>query len=154
MPGPASRSKRPRRRSAPLLQRSDFTAYLREKADLIAPGDVETAVSGAKQARRRAAKDNHPRMHRQLDLALQLLADHAAQKCPQIPYHTVSLLAVAVLYFLDPMGAIPDWLPGVGTSDDALVFELAFELGAPGVQRYCDWKDLPTDGLLPKPRKR
>ena len=35
-------------------------------------------------------------------------------------------LAAAVFYYLAPVDVIPDVLPGIGTSDDALVVELAF----------------------------
>jgi uncharacterized membrane protein YkvA (DUF1232 family) len=84
-------------------------------------------------------------------LALHLITDHADGNCPQIPYYTVCLLTVALLYFVDPLDVIPDWIPGVGGSDDGLMFELAFELGRPGIERYCTWKGISTDGLLLHP---
>jgi uncharacterized membrane protein YkvA (DUF1232 family) len=86
---------------------------------------------------------------------LQLLSDHDAGACPQVPFQTIALLTAAVLYLLNPMDVIPDWLPG-GTSDDALIMELAFEMGAPGIERYCTWKEIPIDGLIgpSKPAKR
>ena len=141
------RSQQPQPRQTAHLRSSDFAAYLREKADLIASADIESLLAQGERAREKATKDGttHPRIQWQLELALQLLTDHAQNKCPQIPYHTVSLLAVAVLYYLNEMDAIPDWLPGVGTADDALVFELAFELGAAGIERYCVWKGLTTE---------
>src|SRR5262249_35194792 len=159
MPAPKSRAKRARRGKT-LLDSKDFTAYLREKADQLAPADLQTLLSQVDSVRERAVKerDNHPRLGRHVELALRLLADHADGHCPQIPYHTVSLLAVAVLYFIDPLDVIPDWIPGVGTSDDALMFELAFALGRPGIERYCTWKGISTDGVLlpapPPPRAR
>jgi uncharacterized membrane protein YkvA (DUF1232 family) len=119
---------------------------------LMAPGDVRTVLDEADQVRRRARKDgeNHPLLPRQVELALRILEDHDAGRCPQVPYYSVALLTVAVLYFLDPVDVIPDWIPGIGTSDDALVFELALELGAAGVERYCVWKGVPTEGLFVK----
>ena len=83
-----------------------------------------------------------------------MLQDHAAGLSPQIPYYTVCLLAVAVLYFVDPLDVIPDWIPGVGTADDALVYELAFALARRGVERYCTWKGISTDGILAPPKPR
>src|SRR5690606_20037945 len=85
------------------------------------------------------------------ELALQLVNEHAAGACPQIPYQTVAMLAVALLYLSDPIDVIPDWIPGVGSSDDALVFELAFQLARPGIERYCAWKGIETDGILGRP---
>lgn len=140
-----------------MLKSTDFSTYLMEQAALMAPGDVETTLSQREQAAEKAAQDAsiHPRMQRQVDVALQLLSDHDAGACPQVPFQTISLLTAAMLYLLNPMDVIPDWLPG-GTSDDALVMELAFEMGAPGIERYCTWKEIPIDGLIGpfKPQKR
>jgi uncharacterized membrane protein YkvA (DUF1232 family) len=137
-------------RGKSLLARTDFTSYLREKADQLAPADLQPVLAQADAMHRRAeeVRSVHPRLQRQVELALRLIQDHAAGRCPQIPYHTVCLLAVSLLYFIDPLDVIPDWIPGVGSADDALVFELAFHLGRAGIERYCTWKDLPTDGVL------
>lgn len=151
MPRSTKGAKRPRRKVG-LPKPADFRAYLLEKASLIAPGDVSTIVAQRAQALERASQDhaNHPRLAPQTGVALSLLADHDAGECPQVPYHTVSLLAVALLYLLTPIDVVPDWIPGVGTSDDALVLELGFELGAAGVERYCTWKGISTQGLFTK----
>ncbi len=146
----ATRRKRAKKagRVAPLLSKSDFAAYLETKAREMAPRDVDVIVREAATARRRAAADPHIRLGAQMDLAMRILADHSAGNCPQIPYYTISLLAEAVYYFLDPTGVIPDWIPEVGTADDALVVELAFELGAAGVERYCAWKGIDLRAVL------
>ena len=73
-------------------------------------------------------------------LALDLLEDHAAGRCSQIPYHTVAVLAAAVFYYVDPVDVVPDIIPKVGTSDDGIMLELAFRLAAPGIDRYRAWK--------------
>jgi uncharacterized membrane protein YkvA (DUF1232 family) len=146
------------KRGKTLLSPADFTAYLREKADQLAPADLQPVLAQAERVRRRAGEvhGEHPRLHRHVELALRIVEDHAAGVCPQIPYHTVCLLAVSLLYFIDPLDVIPDWIPGVGSADDALLFELAFHLGRSGIERYCTWKGIATDGVLPplKPAAR
>lgn len=139
-----------RSRRAPLLASKDFSAYLNEKCMQLAPGDVKTLVAQGRTVRARAAAlgPERQRMRRQIDFALTLVEDHAAGRCPQIPYYSVAALAVALFYFTDPMDVIPDWIPGIGTSDDAIVFELAFGMARAGIERYCAWKSLPTDELL------
>ena len=155
MPRPTTRSKRTRsasaKRATPLLQPGDVRAYLLEHAAQIAPADVEGLVARAAEAREKAARDGarHPLFLRQIDLALQLLGDHVAERCPQIPYHTIALLTAALYYWLQPIDVIPDFIPVAGTSDDALVLELAFELGVAGLDRYCTFKDIPRESVLP-----
>ena len=137
-----------RTRREPLLKRADFAAHLEAKARETAPRDVEILLDQAQAAAERAASVSL-RMGQQMNLALELLADHAAGECPQIPFYTVSLMAEAVFYVLDPNDVIPDWIPGIGQLDDAVVLELAFELGAAGVGRYCAFKgiDAPFSGI-------
>jgi uncharacterized membrane protein YkvA (DUF1232 family) len=143
-------------RGKALLASADFTSYLHEKAQQFAPGDLQTLVAQSDTVRTRAngLAHIHPRLVRQNELALRMLQDHAAGQSPQIPYYTICLLAVAVLYFVDPLDVIPDWIPVVGTADDALVYELAFALARPGVERYCTWKGISTDGILAPPKVR
>ncbi len=134
------------KRREPLLKKGDFSTHLEAKARETAPRDVEILLADAGDARERAAAVS-PRMGQQMELALSLLSDHIAGECPQIPFYTVSLLAEAVFYVLDPNDVIPDWIPGIGKLDDALVLELAFEHGAAGISRYCAFKGIDPASL-------
>ena len=141
-------------KSTPLLNTADFTSYLNEKCMQLAPGDVKTLLTQANAIRRRSKEiaADRPRMLRQIDFALMLVEEHSKGRCPQIPYYTIATLAVALLYFSDPVDVIPDWIPGVGITDDAIVFELAFAMSRAGIDRYCAWKSLPIEELYPPPR--
>lgn len=142
----AKKAKKPE----PLLRKQDFSSYLETKARELAPRDVEVLLSQADTARE-SAFGLSDRIGRRMSLAIELLADHHAGECPQIPFYTISLLAEAVYYFLDPNDVIPDWIPDIGRLDDALVLELSFELGADGVRRYCAWKGIDDRDLYPVP---
>jgi len=41
------------------------------------------------------------------------LKDHAAGRCPQIPYYSISLLAAGVTYLADQLDFVPDFLPRI-----------------------------------------
>lgn len=153
MPSVRKPAQRKRPPAEPVLSEQDFRSYLLQHAVRIAPEDVESLVAQETEVRRKSAHDwkDRERPQKQIELALDLLRDHVEHRSPQIPYYTVSLLATAVLYFLDRVGVIPDLIPGVGTSDDALMMELAFRLGAAGVERYCVSNGLPTDLVLGLP---
>ena len=143
-PAPVPRS------AAPLLSVADFRRFLVAKAAQIAPSDVTTLVGQVRSVRDRLGDEEtmHLRFAQRAKVAMHLLGDHAAGRCPQIPYHTVSLLAAALFYYLNPVDVIPDAIPGVGTADDALVLDLAWEIGHPGIERYLVWKGItrPLDG--------
>src|SRR5512147_3092185 len=97
----------------PLLNSADFTSYLNEKSMQLAPGDVKTLLAQAAAIRKRAKEisADHPRMRRQIEFGLMLVDEHNKGRCPQIPYYTIATLAVALLYFSDPVDVIPDWIP-------------------------------------------
>src|SRR5262249_14888403 len=127
-------------------------------AAAVAPADVTALVARGTVVRRRLAGERHlhPELAQRGNVALDLLSDHARGACPQIPYHTISLLASALLYYLAPMDVIPDFIPRIGTADDALVLDIAWRLAAPGSQRYTDWKDLAAaaaDGVSARPSR-
>jgi uncharacterized membrane protein YkvA (DUF1232 family) len=134
-------------RPRPAVTPADFERYLTTAAGLIAPADVTALVARAATIREGLVADRpaHPGLAYRAKVALHLLADHVRGECPQIPYQTVSLLATALLYYLAPMDVIPDFIPRVGKSDDAVVLEVAWRLAGPGVQRYLDWKGAAVD---------
>lgn len=147
---PRKKTKRPAP-SPPLLTAQQVRSSLAQKAASMAPADIDELVARREEVLERAEAERRlrPSFVRQTEMALQILGDHASGDAAQIPYYTVSLLGTALFYFLDQEDAIPDWVPHVGTSDDALVLQLAFEMGAAGITRYCDAQGLSTEGLLP-----
>jgi uncharacterized membrane protein YkvA (DUF1232 family) len=114
-------------------------------AAVVAPADVAALVVRGRELLERLPSERpvHPQLAHRARIALHLLTDHAKNACPQIPYHTVSVLAAALLYYLEPLDVIPDFIPTAGTADDNLVLDIAWRLAAAGIQRYCDWKGIP-----------
>jgi uncharacterized membrane protein YkvA (DUF1232 family) len=139
-----------------VLSGADFEHHLIRHAATVAPADVTALVARSSIVHRRLVGERavHPELARRGSVALALLTDHASGACPQIPYQTISLLASALLYYLAPMDVIPDFIPRIGTVDDALVLEIAWRLAAPGIQRYTDWKELSTSVTAPERRAR
>jgi uncharacterized membrane protein YkvA (DUF1232 family) len=129
-------------RSSP---RAEVVHAVIELANKLAPADVGDLLVAESSIRERAAKlAGVPgrRCARQLELALMCLKDHAAGRCPQIPYYSISLLAAGVAYLADQLDFVPDFLPRIGMIDDALVMAVACDLGRDGLRRYCVWKGI------------
>ena len=141
------------RRTAALLTPDDFERHLVARAALIAPADVTELLARSDLVRQRLSGERtvHPVLAQRARVALHLLADHARGACPQIPYQTVSTLAGALFYYLEPMDVIPDFIPRAGTADDALVLDIAWRLCSAGIQRYVDWKGVTPSDETPHP---
>lgn len=60
-----------------------------------------------------------------------------------------ALLAVvgALLYFLTPVDAIPDWLPGVGLVDDLAVLAWVMRTWHGELERFRRWRDAQSPTL-------
>jgi uncharacterized membrane protein YkvA (DUF1232 family) len=117
---------------------ADFRRHLVAHADEIAPADVATIAGSADRIRAKLTDEPRPgeRFAERVRTAVALVEDHVGGRCPQIPYRTVTLLAAALFYFLNPIDVIPDAIPGAGNADDALVLDLAWQLGKDGIERY------------------
>jgi uncharacterized membrane protein YkvA (DUF1232 family) len=122
----------------------DFERHLEARAATVAPADVTALLAQGELVRSRLSGERavHPALAQRARVAFHLLADHARGACPQIPYQTVSMLAAALFYYLEPMDVVPDFIPRAGTADDALVLDIAWRRCGAGVQRYIDWKGL------------
>jgi uncharacterized membrane protein YkvA (DUF1232 family) len=146
----------PRPSSAPLITIPELRRAVLELANTLAPADVDDLLGSEDEMRARAERldgDAGKLLVAQLELALTCLQDHAAGRCPQIPYFTISMLAAGLAYLVDEFDLIPDFLPRIGTLDDALVMAMAFRFAEPGLRRYCTWKEidpLPTLGAESK----
>lgn len=134
------------KKGAPVLPSvADFRRHLITHADQLAPADITSLVGNTAQVRERLAaakRELDGKFVERVKTAVALLTDHAAGRCPQVPYRTVALLAAALFYFLDPIDVIPDCIPG-GTTDDALVLDLAWQLAHAGVERYLAARGCP-----------
>jgi len=134
-----------------LLDRSDIRAILTELSTTLAPADVHEVMKHEVDLREQAGAlmaEGLPLFSHQLLLALDCLRDHLNGQCPQIPYHTITLMAGAVYYFAERVDVVPDFLPRIGHLDDAVVMALAFETADAGLRRYCSWKGIEPDGVL------
>lgn len=122
-----------------------------ELAHTLAPADVDDLLAEESALRERATRlEGEPGklLRAQVELALTCLHDHARGECPQIPFFTISLLGAGLAYLDDEFDLIPDFVPKIGMLDDALVMTLACRLAAPGLRRYCTWKDLDPTAVL------
>jgi uncharacterized membrane protein YkvA (DUF1232 family) len=125
------------------VRRSDVIDFLDQQAVRIAAPDVTALAAQAPAIRAKAGALDGERfraLRRQVAEALGCVEDYAAGECPQIPYYTVAVLAAALFYFQSAVDVLPDFLPEIGTMDDAVVMDAAMALVAEGLERYRTWK--------------
>ena len=57
-----------------------------------------------------------------------------------VPWFTIASVVFALLYVLNPLDIIPDFIPGFGYVDDASVLALALRFIESDLHKYLDWK--------------
>lgn len=73
-------------------------------------------------------------------LFILMVKDYVKGEYKDVPYKTIAGAAFAVLYILNPIDLIPDFIPGVGYLDDAGVFALVLKFIKDDLENYKAWK--------------
>lgn len=74
-------------------------------------------------------------------LLLQLVKDYFKGNYREVPYWVIGAAALALVYVLSPLDAIPDFLPGLGYLDDATVLAFCLKLVETELAKYKEWRE-------------
>ncbi len=85
------------------------------------------------------------KLFNQIKLALEMVKDFKSRTYTGVPWRTMALIIVALLYFLNPLDLIPDLLPVIGLTDDAIAFASIFKSLQTDLRNYCLWKGYNTE---------
>jgi len=83
------------------------------------------------------------RMHQvanQSRLVLELIDDFKSGVYREIPWHSIVVIAGAVLYSVSPADVVPDVLPILGMMDDLAIIGLATRIIQKDLRAYCRFK--------------
>ncbi|MBV6477267.1 MAG: hypothetical protein HGGPFJEG_00004 [Ignavibacteria bacterium] len=75
-------------------------------------------------------------------LSFSLIKDYKSRVYTDIPWRTIAMTAVSLLYFVNPFDMMPDLLPVLGFADDAILFASLFKSIQADLEKYCQWKGL------------
>lgn len=59
----------------------------------------------------------------------------------EVPFTSIAAIAAALLYLLNPIDIIPDFIPFVGYIDDAFVLDLCMNMVNKDLEAYRRWKE-------------
>lgn len=104
--------------------------------------DQDKANSLADRAAGRA-EDNRTSLGRvweDLTGLIRMMKAWATRRYPRVPAKTILYVIGAVLYFMSPIDAIPDFIPVIGFLDDAFIITLVMRAIRGDVQAFRDWE--------------
>ena len=80
-------------------------------------------------------------LKKDLDLMLRLSKAWATGKYKDVSVASLLIVVGAILYLLDPLDVIPDFVPILGLTDDATVFGLAINRIKTELNKFEDWEN-------------
>lgn len=69
-----------------------------------------------------------------------LLKAYATGKYKGVPWKSLLLIAAAIIYFVNPIDLIPDWIPGLGITDDLGILMTVYKSVSADIDKFLDWE--------------
>ena len=123
---------------------ADKATDKQEKDDIL-DADLEYLIYEEEKLQEKLKDSSHlERFAKDLMLFMSLIKDYYKGNYRDIPYKTISAGVVGLLYTLNPIDIIPDFIPFIGHIDDALVLTFCLKLIEKDLQKYQTWKQSQT----------
>lgn len=69
-----------------------------------------------------------------------MMKDYRKGVYTQVPWFTIATIAFSLLYILNPLDIIPDFIPGLGYIDDFAILTFGIRFIQTDIHSYLDWK--------------
>ena len=112
----------------------------REGKERVKETDVKEALgkAGSKiEKLAQSASAEARKLGKQAKLLYLMLRDSVSGKF-KAPWVTIATLTTTLLYLVSPIDVLPDFIPGLGLIDDALIIALCVSLVRIDLRRYCE----------------
>ncbi|WP_407074434.1 YkvA family protein [Psychrobacter sp. CAL346-MNA-CIBAN-0220] len=107
--------------------------------------DLEYITEGEEKLKEKLKESTHlERFTTDIVLLVSLVKDYYQGNYRNIPYKTISAVVVGLVYILNPIDMIPDFIPVVGYIDDALVIAFCLKMVEKDLKKYQVWKESQT----------
>lgn len=113
---------------------------VREGASKVSERDVEKVLQKQKEIESKFSGGPLGRFVEDMKLLFSLIKDYWQGTYREIPYWTVAAIVATLLYVLNPIDLVPDFIPLVGLVDDATVMAACMMMIRQDLRRYEKWK--------------
>jgi len=75
-----------------------------------------------------------------LQVMLRLIRAYYRGEYRAVPTTTLLIIIAALIYLLDPVDLLPDWIPAFGFIDDAFILTLALRRTREAIDQFLAWE--------------
>ncbi|SNT70157.1 Uncharacterized membrane protein YkvA, DUF1232 family [Psychrobacter sp. LV10R520-6] len=112
-----------------------------EKNEKLLDADLEYIIEEEEKLKEKLKESTQlERFTTDVVLFLSLVKDYSQGNYRKVPYKTISAVVVGLLYILNPIDIIPDFIPVVGYIDDALIIAFCLKMVEKDLKKYETWK--------------
>jgi uncharacterized membrane protein YkvA (DUF1232 family) len=123
------------------ITKEQATAIITKEAQKVTPQDVKKVLDKSEEIRRQFESEGPlGKFVNDCKLLIAAVKDYWHGKYKRIPYWTIAAIVVALLYVLNPLDLIPDFIPVFGQIDDAAVVAACLLLVRKDLHKYRRWK--------------
>ena len=121
---------------------------IEQESKEVTPEKIDEVIVHEKEIEQKTKKLNRnhfEKLYMQVKLALQMIKDYKAKRYTEIPWRSIGLISIGILYFLNPLDLMPDFIPILGLTDDAVALAAIFKSLQSDLKLYCEWRGLDVD---------
>lgn len=114
--------------------------YLQTEVSKVKDGDLEMVMDNQEAIDKKLNNSGLKKYSELGKLMFGMIKDYKKGDYQQVPWFTIAAMGLTLLYVLNPMDMLPDFLPGVGYVDDFALFTIAIRFIESDLHAYLDWK--------------
>lgn len=107
------------------------------------PGKLKSLISNAKEKLKQLDDNRHnlKNIIRYVSVFVRMMKDFSSGYYPHLPWKSLLTIIASVLYFINPLDIIPDFIPGIGLIDDITLLGWVYKNIERDVESYLDWEE-------------
>lgn len=132
-------------------KKKEIVEEIQMRSENIGNNQINEIYNQEKRINRKSSKVDSNRFSKfikQMKLAMSLIKDFRNKSYTDIPWRSITFIAAAVLYFMNPFDVVPDMLPVFGFGDDAMLFAALFKSIQTDLEKYGEWKGINTKDIF------
>lgn len=115
--------------------------YLEEEVSKINGEDIDTVLTHEVEISEKIKNAKPLKKFTKIGKVLfEMLRDVMTGHYPHTPWFTIATMALMLLYVLNPLDIIPDFIPVVGYIDDFAVLTIGLGWIETDIHKYLDWR--------------
>lgn len=115
---------------------------IRERAEKVTEADIQYVQEHEEEIKSRfLGRGPLGQFVEEVFLAIALVKDYATGDYRKIPYWGIGAIVLMLLYVVNPIDLIPDFLIGIGQIDDLIVVTLCLILVRQEIADYKAWRE-------------